>query len=296
MSTVKTAHQNRMFYASWFFFLQQAIKAGLEINADAYREWGTEKELKSISFYRWWSTRGEKIATRHSETLAKVVDVDSSGVTIHFPFSLNSRQVKAAASALVTKSRASVSVRVRAQTKGFDYKQFKLFEKVLELELDMKNDGLTYAKKAAILSDLFKQRSEVNKKTLGTYRQRATDFETLWKRDGKTVDRKTMEMYRRRAASLAEFIRQRDSEWGATEHSELVGADSAMAKKMWRWGTQAKMLMLNAAEGQFVGDGWYGRRLGEQLKTRERKFRRKVVAAKRNAGGNNAVQQFRRKL
>jgi stalled ribosome alternative rescue factor ArfA len=296
MSTVKTAHQNRMFYASWFFFLQQAIKAGIEVNSDAYREWGTLKELRSITFYRWWSTRGEQIARRHTETLAKVLDVNSSGVTIHFPFSLNSRQVKAAASALVTKSRESAQVKVRAQTKGFDYKQFKLFEKVLELELDMKSDGLTYAKKAALLSDLFKKRSEVNKKALGTYRQRATDFETLWKRDGKAIDRKTMEMYRRRAASLSEFIRQRESEWGTTEQNELVGADSAMVKKMWRWGAQAKMLMLNAAEGQFVGEGWYGERIGEQLKVKEGKFSKKAASVKRNAGGNNAVQQFRRKL
>jgi hypothetical protein len=185
---------------------------------------------------------------------------------------------------------------VRAQTKGFDYKQFKLLEKVLELELDMKNDGLTYAKKAAILSDLFNERSAVNKKTLVTLRRKAMDYETLWKRDGKAVDRKTMERYRRRAASLAEFISRRDSEWGPAEHNELLGADSAMVKKMWRWGVQAKMLMLNAAEGQFVGEGWYGGRIGAQLKAREARLRKKPVSAKRNAGGNNAVQQFRRKL
>jgi hypothetical protein len=295
---------NRAYYSSWFFFLKQALRQGIRVNEAAYHEWGTIEELGTLSFNQWWDRRGEQVARNNASRNAKLVSVDSSKVTIEFPLSLNSRAVKASASAIFTKAKRAVSSSVtNGKDRRFNYKTFKILEKMLEIELDQptrrtkrvidkKHAGqlqqVTFAKKAVILSDLFTAQSQVNKKTLETYRRRAKECE-------QRGDRKRVQFYRERAASLSEFIARQDAQWTDAERDELATIDPSLARKLSRWSLQARILMLNAALGHFSGNDWYGKELGEKLREKERSLGVGVKLTKRSKGGKNELQKFRDK-
>jgi len=295
---------NRAYYSSWFFFLKQAIRQGIRVNEAAYSEWGTIEELKTLSFNQWWDLRGEKVAQSGASNKARLVSVDSSRVTIEFPLALNSRAVKASASEIFTKAKRAVSSSVKKEKdRRFNYKTFKILEKMLEIELDQptcrtkrvvdqKHAGqlqqATFAKKAVILSDLFTTQSQTNKKTLETYRRRARECE-------QRGDRDRLRFYRERAASLSAFIALQDAQWTDAERNELATIDPSLARKLSRWSLQARILMLNAALGTFSGDDWYGANLSAKLRAKERSVETRVSLVKRNKGGRNAGQVLRSK-
>lgn len=295
---------NRAFYASWFFFLQQALRQGLPVNKSAYADWGALDDIRKWTFNQWWERRGENLARDRAVTKARLVSSDSKKVVIEFPISLNSRAVKASASAIFTEAKREMGTAHRVKRdRRFNYKTFKILEKMLEIELDQltkrtkrvvdeQHGGqvqqITFAKKAVILSDLFIKQSAINKKTLETYRRKAREFE-------KNGDLKLLRRYRERAASLSEFIRQQDAQWTQTERDELATVDPSLARKLSRWSQQARLLMLNAALGEFSGDDWYGQELGVKLRRKERALGIGVKLVKRSKGGKNELQKFRDK-
>lgn len=295
---------NRAFYASWFFFLRQALRQGLPINESAYTDWGTLEELRRVSFNQWWERRGQELARERSASKARLISADGKKIVIEFPLSLNSRAVKASASSIFTDAKRRVGTSDGSQRdRRFNYKTFKILEKMLEIELDQltkrskrvvdqKHDGqtqhITFAKKAVILSDLFTRQSDINKKTLETYRRKAKECESKG-------DRKSLKRYRERAASLSEFIRRQDAQWTQTERDELTTVDPSLARKLSRWSLQARLLMLNAALGSFSGDDWYGKELGRKLRNKERALGIGVKLVNRSKGGRNKIQAFRNK-
>lgn len=300
----KKATVNRAFYASWFFFLKQALRQGLPINESAYAEWGSLDNVRKWSFNQWWERLGEQMAHDRTVTKARLISADSKKIVVEFPLSLNSRVVKASASSIFTEAKRKVGTSSGLKRdRRFNYKTFKILEKMLEIELDQltkrtkrvideKHGGklqqISFAQKAVILSDLFTRQSDINKKTLETYRRRAKEFE-------KSGDRKSLQLYRERAASLSEFIRRQDAQWTQTERDELATVDPSLARKLSRWSLQARLLMLNAALGSFSGDDWYGRELGAKLRRKERSLGVGVKLVKRSKGGKNELQKFRDK-
>lgn len=300
----KEATINRAFYASWFFFLKQALRQGLPVNESAYADWGSLDDVRKWTFNQWWERRGEHFARNRAVTNARLLSSDGKKVVIEFPLALNSRAVKASASAIFTKAKREIgAMHVAKRDRRFNYKTFKILEKMLEIELDQltkrtervvkdKHGGqlqeISFAKKAMILSDLFIKQSEINKKTLETYRRKAKEYE-------KNGDRKLLRLYRERAASLSEFIRRQDTQWTQTERDELATVDPSLARKLSRWSLQARLLMLNAALGEFSGDDWYGQELGVKLRRKERTLGVGVNLVKRSKGGKNELQKFRDK-
>lgn len=285
---------NRSFYSSWYYFLKEAIKSGIPINRAAYEHWGAPEELSSWSFNKWWTTRGQQIAAEASRREARVTKITRTAVTVEFPISMTSKAVRAQASAAVAKVRREMAAKALIpQEKRFNYKNFKILEKVLSLEMSSAMAGATHAVRNRALAEVFRKQGEVNKKRLLTFRQRAKEFDLIFRRDGRKEDQEKAALYRRRAGSLEQWIKRQESQWTVLENEELLAADPSLQKKLYRWSTQARILMFNAAAGEFTGDGWYGDRIGSTMTQRMRKIGAKVRVGDRNKGGKNEYQKTR---
>jgi len=283
---------NRSFYSSWYYFLKEAIKTGIPINQAAYEHWGTPEELSSWSFNKWWTTRGQQIAAEASRREARVTKITRTAVTVEFPISMTSKAVRAQASAAVAKVRREMAAKALIpQEKRFNYKNFKILEKVLSLETSSAMAGATHAARNRALAEAFREQGEVNKKRLLTLRQRAKEFDLIFRRDGRKEDQEKAALYRQRAGSLEQWIKRQESQWTVLENEELLAADPSLQKKLYRWSTQARILMFNAAAGEFTGDGWYGDRIGSTMAQRMRKIGAKVSVGDRNKGGKNEYQK-----
>ena len=286
---------NRSFYSSWYYFLKEAIKSGIPINRAAYEHWGTLEELASWSFNKWWNTRGQQIATDASRREARVIKVTRSAVTIEFPIVMTSKEVRAQASSAVAKVRREMSTKALIpREKRFNYKNFKILEKVLFLDMSATMSGSTHAARNRALAELFRKQGEVNKKRLLTLRQRAKEFDLIFRRDGRKEGQEKAALYRRRAGSLELWIKRQETQWKVLENEELLATDPSLQKKLYRWSTQAHILMFNAAAGEFTGDGWYGDSIAYRLRHLEKR-RRSDSKVIRNRGGNNAYQRARAK-
>lgn len=285
---------NRSFYSSWYYFLKEAIKSGIPINRAAYEHWGTPEELSSWSFNKWWTTRGQQIAAEASRREARVTKITRTAVTIEFPISMTSKAVRAQASAAVAKVRREMAAKALIpQEKRFNYKNFKILEKVLSLETSSAMTGATHAARNRALAEVFRKQGEVNKKRLLTLRQRAKEFDLIFRRDGRKEDQEKVALYRRRAGSLEQWIKRQESQWTVLENEELLATDPSLQKKLYRWSTQARILMLNAAAGEFTGDGWYGDRIGSTVARRMKRAGVIAKAGQRNKGGKNKYQKTR---
>ena len=283
---------NRSFYSSWYYFLKEALKSGIPINRAAYEHWGVPEELSSWSFNKWWTTRGQEIAAEASRREARVTKITRTAVTVEFPISMTSKAVRAQASAAVAKVRREMAAKALIpQEKRFNYKNFKILEKVLSLETSSAMAGATHAARNRALAEAFREQGEVNKKRLLTLRQRAKEFDLIFRRDGRKEDQEKAALYRQRAGSLEQWIKRQESQWTVLENEELLAADPSLQKKLYRWSTQARILMFNAAAGEFTGDGWYGDRIGSTMAQRMRKIGAKVSVGDRNKGGKNEYQK-----
>ncbi len=285
---------NRSFYSSWYYFLKEAIKSGIPINRAAYEHWGTPEELSTWSFNKWWSTRGQQLAAETSRREARVTKITRTAVTIEFPISMTSKAVRAQASAAVAKVRREMAAKALIpQEKRFNYKNFKILEKVLSLEMSSAMAGATHTARNRALAEVFRKQGEVNEKRLLTLRQRAKEFDHIFRRDGRKEDQEKAALYRRRAESLEQWIKRQESQWTVLEDEELLSADPSLQKKLYRWSTQARILMFNAAAGEFTGDGWYGDKIGCTVAQRMKKAGATVTPGQRNKGGKNQYQKVR---
>lgn len=286
---------NRSFYSSWYYFLKKAIESGIPINQTAYEHWGTLEELASWSFNKWWTMRGQQLSIESSRREARVTKVTRNAVTIEFPLTMTSKAVRAQASAAVAKVRREMAAKALIpQEKRFNYKNFKILEKVLFLDMSATMAGSTHAARNRALAELFQKQGDVNKKRLLTLRQRAKEFDLIFRRDGRKEDQAKAALYRRRAGSLEQWIKRQEAQWKVLENEELLATDPSLQKKLYRWSTQARILMFNAAAGEFTGDGWYGDSIAGRLRHLEKR-RRSDSKVIRNRGGNNAYQHARAK-
>lgn len=287
----------RAFYSSWFFFLKSALMEGVDIDQSFYRDWGSPDDIRTLSFNKWWAQTGRQIADAAQQRDAKVVSVSPSSVTIEFSLRMNSRLVKSKASALFTKAKNSVGRDTfELEEKRFDYKQFKIFEKILILESNSEYQGRTIEQKLQLLSKVFNDQSTKNKKTLETLIRKALEFRVQAKSSGEEMLAERAAKYEDRAESLREFIKVQDARWTLAEKKALLAADSAVQKKYHRWKTAAKILMLNAAKGKFPSDGWNSDNLATQLKRREEELGITLKSLDSHKGGANVHQSERRSL
>ncbi len=260
----------------WFGFLKMAIELGIPINRTVYDSWGSIDELRSLSFNKWWLTRGRALFEK-AKPLAQVVDATDEFVTIKIPTSLNSKQVKEQVSRVMTLERGTKRLKKKSPL-GFDgdmkYKTLKQYERFLEVDLDPETGGKTLDEKSLVLRGKYekiRKTAETRKKTLRE------------KKNYRAAARVT-------ARNPDDFGDGQMVGFGKDSRIKR-GVDS---KKASRWLISAKILVLNAAEGRFPGKGYYGAKIGAELRSRLKKLGlADLVTSQRNRGGGRRRAELR---
>ena len=226
----------------WFGLLKLAIRQGIPINESFYKSWGTKQQLAALSFNKWWKERG-KALFESAIPVVSLVEANDEAVTVRIPTSLNAVQVKRQVSALMTKHRGTKRLKQRTPM-GFvgdvNYKRLKQYERYLEIEFDPKNAGRTVEEKTEALRNVYRKikgRLEKQKSTM----QKAGN------------------------SRISAKFKFRDPDTFDSESKLRKGID---AKKVSRWRLSGKILLLNVAEGEFPGKGYYGAQLAKKLRNR----------------------------
>jgi len=253
----------------WYGLLKLAIRQGVPINVSFYKSWGTNQELAALSFNKWWKERGRALF-ENAIPVVSIVDTTEEAVTVRIPTSLNAGQVKKQVSAVMTRHRGTKRIKIKAPL-GFvgdvNYKRLKQYERYLEIEFDAKNNGKTIEEKTEALRNV--------------YRKIKTKLEK---------QKRTMQ-----AAGKAQISKKlvfRDPDSFGSESQIRKGID---AKKVSRWRLSGTILVLNVAEGEFPGKGYYGAKLAKKLRERlDEVGIQDIGAAVRNKGGGRKREDLTR--
>lgn len=224
----------------WFDYLQMAAKLGLEVNWAFYAPWGTKAELTTISFNRWWITRGRDLFEKDSVSTSRVTRVENtrSDVVVRIPLDMPLDVIKAAVRDIVLAARPKVRIggKGRFAVSGqVNYKSLAQYKRFLEIDLYWGSHETTTAEKAEELVRRYQRFSAKGVKQRQTLRQA-----------GK--------------AKTAMRFHNRDPE-------ELTRKDIGRInpKRVNRWRLSGKHILLNVADGKFPGDGYHGSKLNERL-------------------------------
>ncbi len=268
----------------WYWFLRQGLKAGLPFDEKVYGSWGTKAEIETWGFKKWWETRGKEIARRAQSTDPEVVEKTESTITIRFPLSMPSQQVKAKASALVARARGTKRINKGKAPTSFHYTKIKQLQRFLKIDLDKRYSGYALERKGQLLKDRYVRIGEGHAKAVRRYRERADE---LQKAGASDAGRR----YRRRAIRLEEYKSAITDSWNPTAAKEILDLS---ADKLGRWAVQARLILLNVAKGEFPGADWYGNRRFAAYKQRLKEFGIDEIGASRHKGG--AKDQGRKEL
>ena len=252
----------------WYGLLKLAISQGLEIDRSFYKNWGTKKEISSLSFHRWWNSIGRDLFEK-SQPVARIQSSTSEAILVRIPLGLSAKEAAAQVSALVTKHRGSKRVQ-RSQPLAFtgdvNYKRLKQYERYLGIEFDPRYAGKTVEEKTEALRD------EYRKIKVRLLKQRDT-LRTAGK------------------GQIARKLNFRDPDKFDSEAALRKGVNP---KKVSRWRLSGKHLLLNVAEGQFPGRGYYGDNLAKKLADRlAKRGISDIGQVVRNKGGGRTKAQLR---
>lgn len=254
----------------WFGLLKLAIAQGLPINEDFYRSWGTGDDLAKLTFNRWWLATGRSMF-QEAIPVVSLMQATDEFVTVKIPTSLTAVQVKQQVSQLITNQRGSKRLKRKAPLAfvgDVKYRRLKQYERYLAVEFDPRNAGKTIEVKTELLREVYRKikvRLEKQKATL----QRTRKLDRM----GQLVSTR---------------FRYRDPDGFGSALEIRRGID---AKKVSRWRLSGKMLLLNVAEGQFPGRGYYGAQLAKRLRDRlDRLDLDDIGATVRNKGGGRKLR------
>jgi hypothetical protein len=76
----------------WFRFLKIAMKLGLPIDWEFYREWGSQKEIEDATFAGWWKSRGSQLFERAQPRIR--VSVEGADVVVTIPRDYTIRAIR----------------------------------------------------------------------------------------------------------------------------------------------------------------------------------------------------------
>lgn len=232
----------------WFDYLRLADAFGVEVDWSVYAAWGSRDELLTTTFNRWWTTRGRHLFdedARHSPNVV-VVEKSESEILVRIPLASPIEDIKQAISEIVLKSRVKRRIGSKGRfgaTGQVNYKTLAQYKRYLEIDLKH-GDEMTVAEKTAELVRLYEKIHAKGLKQRKTLRAK-----------GK--------------GSTANKFRTRNPE--ELNRAEIGGISP---KRVSRWRLSGKHILLNVAEGQFPGGGYYGARLKERLSQRMRVRRR----------------------
>jgi hypothetical protein len=251
----------------WFGLLKQAIRQGLPINEEFYRSWGTRDEISTLTFNRWWKLRGQALF-ESALPVVTLCEASDDAVTVRIPTTLNAVQVKQQVSALMTKHRGTKRLK-KKPVFGFvgdvNYKRLKQYERYLEIEFDRRFAGRTIEEKTEALRDVYR-------------------------RIKARLEKQKITMQKAGKAQVSKLFNFRDPDSFGSESQIRKGID---AKKVSRWRLSGKLLLLNVAEGEFPGRGYYGAQLAKKLRSRLDHIGLEDIGGSiRNKGGGRTKAQL----
>ena len=259
---IRAIPDNSARWEIWYWFLRQALKVGLPFDEAAYGAWGTKSEIQSWGFKKWWQARGKEIARQSQVTEPEVVEQTTSTITIRFPLSMPSRVVKAKASSLVAQARGTKRLSQGKRSSNFNYTKIKQLQRFLKIDLDESLANWTVEQKGWLLQGRYERIGAGHSKAIRKYREKADALHKLG-------DTAAASRYRRRAIKLEEYKAANTDGWDSESAGRVLDLSS---EKLGRWAIQARLILLNVAEGEFPGSDWYGSRRYAVYKQRLREF------------------------
>jgi len=264
--------------ASWYHYLQMAIRAGLPISKK-YAAWGTPEEIVSTKFAVWWRERGETLfRTKTSEVV--VSEEDEESVTLVIPRGLPANEALA-------KVRVALSGKVGKQFQRSEdefayssrvhYAKLRQYERLLAIRLS----GATGTKTVLELGEeMRREYQRIADKSLKRAVALKKSNNRIWRRVSWTDPQSFRKV-------TAEEILEKAPRSTKRQVSDL-------SEKVLRlWIASGFITLLNVAEGQFPGTQSTGKRVAESVKTRLRKIGREDLwTGQRNKGGGRTKAQL----
>ena len=283
----KATPENSARWETWYWFLRQALKVGLPFDEKAYGSWGTQAEIEAWSFKKWWETRGREIARQSHSTEPEVIERTASSITIRFPLTMSSQAVKARASALVAQARGTKRINKGKSPSTFNYTTIKQLQRFLKIDLDERYSGYTLEQKGEVLKARYQRIGAGHAKAVQKYRKKAEELQLRGAKEAAS-------RYRRRAISLENYKSTHTDNWDPKAVKEIVDLN---AHKLGRWAVQARLILLNVAEGEFPGSNWYGNRRHDSYKRALRQFGLPAIGSVRPKGGviSKGVEERKKK-
>jgi hypothetical protein len=263
--------------ASWFHYLQMAIRAGLPISK-RYDAWGTREEIAATKFAVWWRERGETLfRAKTSEVVVSAEDEES--VTLVIPRGLPANEALA-------KVRVALSGKVGKQFQRSEdefayssrvhYAKLRQYERLLAIRL-----GSTGIKTLLELGEeMRREYQRIADKSLNRAVALKKSNNRIWRR----VSWTDPQSFRKVTAEEVLEKTPRSTKRQVSDLSEKV---------LRLWIASGFITLLNVAEGQFPGPQSTGKRVAESVKTRLRKIGREDLwTGQRNKGGGRTKAQL----
>jgi hypothetical protein len=240
--------------ASWYHYVQMAIRAGLPISKK-YAAWGTPEEIVSTKFAVWWRKRGEKLfRAKTSEVVVSAEDEES--VTLVIPRGLPANEALARVRVAL---RGKVGKQFQRSEEEFAYSsrvhyaKLRQYERLLAIRLGstgiktLLELGEEMRREYQKIADKSLKRAVALKKSNNKIWRRVswTDPQSFRKVTAEEVLEKTPRSTKRQVSDLSE-------------------------KVLRLWIASGFITLLNVAEGQFPGTQSTGKRVGDSVKTRIR--------------------------
>lgn len=244
---------DRFAVASWYAYLQMAIQNGIQISKK-YKSWGTEQEISTTKFSRWWRERGERLFGSAQAEVA-VVSESEDFITLTVPRQLTSKdavaQVRTALSGKVGKNFGRSSDEM-AYTGRVHYAKLRQYERLLGIHLKpesanrpMDELGLALVAKYQLIEKASRARAQTLKKS----------GSKLWKRVA-WIDPSNF----RRVTGLEAF--------GDGSRTSKRQVSEVSYKNLRLWLASGFITLLNVADGQFPGKQSTGKEVTETVKKR----------------------------
>lgn len=238
----------------WFDYLKLAARSGAPVNWKYYRDWGTKDELLGMSFNAWWKQRGKALFAANPQAQRDTVELEREGdryvvvkIATDAPMGSISRRV----SEIVRSARAVRRTRSFgkfAPTGQVNYKTLAAYKRLLAISVNPKNASLSMVGKIELLKDQY----------AGIHARMKKQREKLRAKG-------------ERGRRLARRLRSHEPDTFDTgDDPDHLDLKSFSEKKAYRWLVSAQLVMLNVAEGKFPGDGYYGAKISERLRSRMR--------------------------
>ena len=279
-------------YAVKYWFSKNLVsipKAGdspwsAEFDAKFYEPWGAKQELLTLSFNRWWETRGRDLFERGIPRV-KLVTSSEEAVTVRIPTSINSAEVKKQVISLMTAQRGTKRLKRKAPlgfTGNIKLNTLQQYERYLEIELDPSNRGKTVEEKT----------EQLRKKHRDIAAKLSKQKETMAQAGIKYVKGKPLGKWLK-ARDPDSFDMYKDENGQLKKISEKEIRKGINAKKVSRWRLSGKLLLLNVAGGKFPGADYYGEGLEKKLQARLKEFGLQDIGqVVRNKGGGRKKEDL----